>query len=502
MNYTSPPARCWHEQTNERTSFLAGKPQRSHRHNTMSDPQKPTILVTGSSGHLGKALMLALPSYGYDPVGIDVLPSSTTTAVGSVADPGFVRDVFARYRPEHVVHAATLHKPHVGTHGWAEFCEVNVKGTAVLLEAVRETRTGLSLSLSLSSSSLSSSSSSSSLSSAAAAAASASASASSAASSSSAAAAAAAEAARAVPDGRGSIVPVRAFIFVSTTSAFGHALAPPPKRPAALISESVAPRPKNIYGVTKTAAEDLCKLAHDQTGLPVVALRVARFFPEEDDAKNDLRGDKAGDGRATMEGDNLKVLELAYRRVDIADVVGACVAAVERAGEVGWGRYVVSAPSPFLRASRAGGDHDDGGGGGGGRKDTGDKEADGEMRAQQNEEEEEEEEEEENRLLAALGGGDVERAYDWAVPGIRDVFARKGWRFLRRVDRVYDSRRAERELGWRAEYTIARAVDKIARGEEWRSDLALRVGTLGYHAVPTGVYTTKARGADETGPRA
>ncbi|KAL1840811.1 hypothetical protein VTJ49DRAFT_7710 [Mycothermus thermophilus] len=391
------------------------------------DPQyNPTVLVTGSSGHLGKALMLALPSHGYTPVGIDILPSSTTTVVGSVADKEFVKEVFGKFRPEHVIHSAALHKPHVCSHEMREFVRVNVEGTAVLLEVVAGTRGEEGDG--------------------------------------------GAEEEEGFEPGqsRGQgeqqqeeqrdtrRVPVLTFTYISTTSTFGHALAPPPGHPATLISESVVPQPKNIYGVTKTAAENLCKLAHDQTGLPVVVLRVARFFPEEDDAKNDQTG-KDGDGRVSMQGDNLKVLELAYRRADIADVVGACVCAVRRAGEVGWGRYVVSAPSPFLRMSRVAGE-DDGGGG----------EADGKGARQ----------EEEKEILAALGSGEVAEAYERVVPGIRDVFARKGWRFLKRVDRVYDSRRAERELGWRAEYTIARAVEKVARGEEWRTLASMPVQAL------------------------
>src|SRR3954469_9714788 len=50
---------------------------------------------------------------------------------------------------------------------------------------------------------------------------------------------------------------VRAFIFTSTTSTFGDALTPPPGAPAAWITEDVVPIPKNIYGATKIAAENL-----------------------------------------------------------------------------------------------------------------------------------------------------------------------------------------------------------------------------------------------------
>ena len=71
------------------------------------------ILVTGSSGHLGEALMRVLRDEGHEVVGLDVLASPHTTVVGSIAD----RDVRARRcmaGVDAVVHAATLHKPHVG----------------------------------------------------------------------------------------------------------------------------------------------------------------------------------------------------------------------------------------------------------------------------------------------------------------------------------------------------------------------------------------------------
>ncbi|MBV8671857.1 MAG: NAD(P)-dependent oxidoreductase, partial [Acidobacteriaceae bacterium] len=53
-----------------------------------------------------------------------------------------------------------------------------------------------------------------------------------------------------------SIAGVRTFVYTSTTSVFGDALVPPPGTPAAWITEDVTPVPRNIYGVTKSAAED------------------------------------------------------------------------------------------------------------------------------------------------------------------------------------------------------------------------------------------------------
>src|SRR5437762_5333417 len=79
---------------------------------------------------------------------------------------------------------------------------------------------------------------------------------------------------------------LRPFVYTSTTSAFGRALTPPEGAPAAWITEEVAAVPKNIYGVTKVAAESLCELIQHKTGLPCLVLRTSRFFPEEDDDRS------------------------------------------------------------------------------------------------------------------------------------------------------------------------------------------------------------------------
>ena len=211
------------------------------------------ILVTGSAGHLGEALMRTLQGSEHDALGVDVLPSAYTQRVGSIADREFVRACMPGVQA--VLHAATLHKPHVATHARQAFVDTNVTGTLNLLE----------------------------------------------------------EAAAAG---------VRAFVFTSTTSAFGRALVPPPGEPAAWITEDVVPVPKNIYGATKVAAEDLCELVHRDHGLPCVVLRTSRFFPEDDDDHH---------ARSAFDGDNLKVSEFLYRRVDIEDVVDAHLLAIRKA---------------------------------------------------------------------------------------------------------------------------------------------------------------------------
>ena len=49
------------------------------------------------------------------------------------------------------------------------------------------------------------------------------------------------------------------------------------------------------------------------------------------------------------------------------------------------------------------------------------------------------------------------------------------------------------ELGWSPAYDFRSALDRLAAGEDPRSPLALEIGAKGYHAEPTGVYTTRTR---------
>jgi UDP-glucose 4-epimerase len=321
------------------------------------------VLVTGSSGHLGEALVRVLRAGGYDATGIDVLPSPCTTVVGSVADRAVVRDCVAGAGA--VLHTATLHKPHVGSHGKQAFVETNVAGTLTLLE-------------------------------------------------------------EAVAAG------VSSFVFTSTTSAFGRALTPAAGQPAAWITEDVAPRPRNIYGVTKTAAEDLCELVHVEQGLPVIVLRTSRFFPEGDDDEK-VRG--------AFADANVKANEYLYRRVDVADVADAHLRAMERAAEIGFGKYIVSATTPFTQSD-----------------------------------------------LAALRD-DAPAVVRRLFPDYEAEYARRGWRMFPSVGRVYVNSRARAELGWSPRYDFRSVLDALKAGEDPSSPLARAIGAKGYHDKPTGVYT-------------
>ncbi len=224
------------------------------------------------------------------------------------------------------------------------------------------------------------------------------------------------------------------FVYTSTTSTFGRALTPADGEPAAWITEDVTPVPRNIYGVTKTAAENLCELVARDHGLPCVVLRTSRFFPEGDDAE---------DRRTAYDDLNLKVNELLYRRVDLADVVDAHMIAWRRAPAIGFGRYIISATSPFAR--------DD---------------------------------------LPALRG-DLPSVIERLYPQCAEIYARRGWSLLPGIDRVYVNTRARKELGWWPAYDFGRALQSLAAGEDPRSELARTVGAKGYHAVSTGVYTRR-----------
>ena len=90
------------------------------------------ILVTGSSGHLGEALVRTLRDANHEVVSLDVKPSTFTSKVGSITDRERVRMCMAGV--DTVYHAATLHKPHVATHSMQDFVDTNIHGTLTLLE--------------------------------------------------------------------------------------------------------------------------------------------------------------------------------------------------------------------------------------------------------------------------------------------------------------------------------------------------------------------------------
>jgi len=314
-----------------------------------------TILITGSAGHLGEALMRTLRAAGRPARGLDLLPSPFTTHVGSIANAEFVRGCMAGISA--VIHAATLHKPHVATHSRQAFVDTNIAGTLTLLEAA--TKAG-----------------------------------------------------------------VKAFVYTSTTSAFGSALTPAPGAPTAWITEDVVPVPRNIYGVTKVASESLCELFHRDHGLPVAVLRTSRFFLEADDVSAIAEAYDLA---------NVQANELLYRRADIEDVVGAHLLAAEKAAEIGFGRYIVSATTPFGWEELA------------------------ELRA------------------------DAPAVVRRLFPEVDQLYAARGWRLFPSLDRVYVNDRARAALGWTPKHDFRRMLGCLAKGEDFSSELARVVGVKGYH---------------------
>jgi len=312
-------------------------------------------LVTGSSGHLGEALVRTLRSQNTEVVGVDIIPAEFTDQIGSIADGPFVRRCLQGV--DTVFHAATLHKPHVLTHARQDFIDTNVTGTLNLLEEAI-------------------------------------------------------------------LAGVRSFIFTSTTSAFGSALTPPSGAPAAWITEDVRPVPRNIYGVTKTAAEDLCELFHRKHNLACIILRTSRFFPEEDDDKRT---------RELYTDENVKANEFLYRRVDIEDVVSAHLLAAEQAPNLGFGRYIVSATTPFTGEDLA------------------------ELR--------------DNAPLV------LKRR----IPEYEKEYSGRGWKMFPGIDRVYVNELARRELCWKPRYDFRYVLNCLNANEDPRSPLARAVGSKGYH---------------------
>ena len=228
------------------------------------------------------------------------------------------------------MHAAARHKPHIETHDNSEFVAVNVQGTLNLLE-------------------------------------------------------------EAVAPGS----KVDRFVFTSTTSLMisqkirdGRAGG---AREAIWIDETLAPlQPRNIYGVTKLAAEELCRLFNHLHKLPVVVLRTARFFPEEDDMAHAI----------AQSGENTKANEFLFRRLSVEDAAEAHVAAMAKAPEIGFDTFIISAMTPFSREDR--------------------------------------------RALIADAPSVVVRYF----PDYPALYARRGWTMFQSIDRVYDADKAARKLGF------------------------------------------------------
>jgi len=298
------------------------------------------VLLTGSSGWLGRFLARRLRAAGHAVTGLDVAPGADTDVVGSVADPAVVARAFER-GVEAVVHAGALHKPDIARYPAHAFVDVNVTGTLNLLEA----------------------------------------------------------AAAAGHD---------RFVFTSTTSLMISQAIRDEADPAAVwLDERSGPlEPRNIYGVTKLAAEQLCRLFAAERGLGCAVLRTGRFFPEEDDTHRDLSGE------------NQKANEFLHRRLTVEDAAEAHIAALDRAPELGFETFIISAPTPFRPEDAA----------------------------------------ELKRDAAAV----IARLY----PDAAALYAARGWTLPRSIGRVYDAGKAERLLGFRCRTDFGAVLEALRRGDE------------------------------------
>lgn len=91
------------------------------------------VLVTGSSGRVGRAIADALVEHGHDVIGLDRIAGPATDLIGSIDDAAFVRGAMVGI--EAIVHTAALHAPHVGLLPDSAFRATNVDGTRCLLDA-------------------------------------------------------------------------------------------------------------------------------------------------------------------------------------------------------------------------------------------------------------------------------------------------------------------------------------------------------------------------------
>ena len=306
------------------------------------------VLVTGSSGYLGAALVGRLQKDGHNVVGMDPRPGPATTHLASVADRQSVASALRDHRIEAIVHAGALHKPDVARRSASDFVAVNVQGTLNLLEEATA---------------------------------------------------------------RGSTV--NRFVLTSTTSVMitkemrdARDAGRPLSRARWMTEAGSALTPRNIYGVSKLAAENLASMVHRASGLPMVILRTSRFFPEEDDMAHTM----------VESGPNAKANELLFSRVGLDDVVESHVLALAGAPELGQDLFIVSARTPFVEADC--------------------------------------------EELARDAPAVVARHF----PRYPEIYRRLGWTMFRSIDRVYVSAKAERRLGWSPRQNFAERLAELDLG--------------------------------------
>jgi len=147
-------------------------------------------------------------------------------------------------------------------------------------------------------------------------------------------------------------VPERRIVYASSSSVYGESEALP-------TPEDATPQPLSPYGVTKLAAEQLCRLYHAEQGVDAVALRFFSVYgPRQRPDMAVRRFCEAAAAGAPIEiyGDGRQTRDFTF----VGDVVAAVLAAGERAGNggavynIGGGSRVSLAAALELLAAIAG----------------------------------------------------------------------------------------------------------------------------------------------------
>lgn len=95
------------------------------------------ILVTGSSGKLGKEIVNLLKTLKYDVTGIDIIKSDTTDELIDIREKNRIKKIVKGQ--DAIIHTAALHGKHTDL-GYSrdKFIETNIKGTNNLLSLSKE----------------------------------------------------------------------------------------------------------------------------------------------------------------------------------------------------------------------------------------------------------------------------------------------------------------------------------------------------------------------------
>jgi nucleoside-diphosphate-sugar epimerase len=173
------------------------------------------VLVTGSSGKLGKEIIDLFRNRNIESLGVDLTAADTTDKQVDIRDEQQLNKLFDGV--SHVIHTAALHGKHTDLNvPREEFVNTNILGTLNLLNLSVQHN-------------------------------------------------------------------VDRFIYTSTTSIYGGAMVS--EKQAIWVDELLIPEPRDIYDITKQAAEELCKDFHKIEGLKTTVLRVSRFMEE---SKNNI----------------------------------------------------------------------------------------------------------------------------------------------------------------------------------------------------------------------